>query len=108
MLCLYATFLMLYRPTRNTRIERLWVETGTQFAHQWHAFFTCLAKRHGLNPSNYFDLWLLHRLIVVAVYVPVAHMLYLCPVSNIFYGYLLRRMSTVSPMVLVYSVSGIS
>ncbi|KAJ6592418.1 hypothetical protein B0H19DRAFT_917321 [Mycena capillaripes] len=26
--------------TRNTRIERLWVEVGTQFARRWRAFFT--------------------------------------------------------------------
>ena len=25
--------------THNTRIERLWVEVGTQFARMWHAFF---------------------------------------------------------------------
>lgn len=28
--------------TRNTRIERLWLEVGTQFARAWRAFFSRL------------------------------------------------------------------
>jgi ABC-type Fe3+ transport system permease subunit len=28
-----------HRSTHNTRIERLWVEVGTQFARAWRAFF---------------------------------------------------------------------
>ncbi|KAG1734515.1 hypothetical protein EDB19DRAFT_1639040, partial [Suillus lakei] len=36
--------------TCNTRIERLWVEVGTQFARRWRAFFTRLENHHGLGP----------------------------------------------------------
>jgi hypothetical protein len=28
--------------THNTRIERLWVEVGTQFAQRWRGFFSQL------------------------------------------------------------------
>ncbi|KAJ7508019.1 hypothetical protein B0H11DRAFT_1704680, partial [Mycena galericulata] len=48
--------------TRNTRIERLWVEVGTQFARPWRAFFTRLERLHGLNHDSPRHLWLLHRL----------------------------------------------
>ncbi|KAJ7758913.1 hypothetical protein B0H14DRAFT_2404259, partial [Mycena olivaceomarginata] len=48
--------------TRNTRIERLWVEVGTQFARRWRAFFTRLGRMHSLDRKNPMHLWLLHRL----------------------------------------------
>ncbi|KAI0686692.1 hypothetical protein C8T65DRAFT_590932 [Cerioporus squamosus] len=48
--------------TRNVRIERMWVEVGTQFCIYWRAFFTRLERRHGLDPSKPEHLWLLHLL----------------------------------------------
>ncbi|KAJ7732948.1 hypothetical protein DFH07DRAFT_755085, partial [Mycena maculata] len=48
--------------THNTRIERLWVEVGSQFARQWRAFFYRLEALHGLDRSNPHHLWLLHLL----------------------------------------------
>ncbi|KAJ7459475.1 hypothetical protein B0H11DRAFT_1737159 [Mycena galericulata] len=51
-----------FRSTRNTRIERLWVEVGTQFARRWRAFFTRLGRLHRLDRKNPAHLWLLHRL----------------------------------------------
>ncbi|KAJ7030983.1 hypothetical protein C8F04DRAFT_960890 [Mycena alexandri] len=48
--------------TRNTRIERLWVEVGTQFARRWRAFFTRLGRLHRLDRKNPGHLWLLHIL----------------------------------------------
>ncbi|RDX53979.1 hypothetical protein OH76DRAFT_1313617, partial [Lentinus brumalis] len=48
--------------TRNTRIERMWVEVGSQFAYGWRAFFTRLERWHRLDPSNPAHLWLLHYL----------------------------------------------
>ncbi|KAF8218027.1 hypothetical protein K438DRAFT_1796187 [Mycena galopus ATCC 62051] len=48
--------------TRNTRIERLWVEVGTQFARRWRAFFTRLGRLHCLDRKNPSHLWLLHHL----------------------------------------------
>ncbi|KAJ7635201.1 hypothetical protein FB45DRAFT_670811, partial [Roridomyces roridus] len=48
--------------TRNTRIERLWVEVGTQFARRWRGFFTRLGRLHRLDRKNPVHLWLLHRL----------------------------------------------
>ncbi|KAJ7705169.1 hypothetical protein B0H16DRAFT_1827476, partial [Mycena metata] len=51
-----------FRSTRNTRIERLWVEVGTQFARRWRAFFTRLGRIHNLDRKNPGHLWLLHRL----------------------------------------------
>ncbi|KAJ7620448.1 hypothetical protein FB45DRAFT_754668, partial [Roridomyces roridus] len=48
--------------THNTRIERLWVEVGRQFARRWRAFFYRLESLHGLDRSNAAHLWLLHRL----------------------------------------------
>ncbi|KAJ7497850.1 hypothetical protein B0H11DRAFT_1715680 [Mycena galericulata] len=46
----------------NTRIERLWVEVGTQFARRWRAFFTRLGRLHQLDRKNPAHLWLLHLL----------------------------------------------
>ncbi|KAJ7158390.1 hypothetical protein C8R43DRAFT_882563, partial [Mycena crocata] len=48
--------------THNTRIERLWVEVGSQFARRWRAFFYRLEALHGLERSNPHHLWLLHLL----------------------------------------------
>ncbi|KAJ7705165.1 hypothetical protein B0H14DRAFT_3645903 [Mycena olivaceomarginata] len=53
--------------TRNTRIERLWVEVGTQFARGWRAFFTRLGRLHHLDRKNPSHLWLLHRLFLFAI-----------------------------------------
>ncbi|KAJ7122623.1 hypothetical protein C8R43DRAFT_899656, partial [Mycena crocata] len=46
--------------TRNTRIERLWVEVGSQFARRWRGFFQRLKRLHKLDPDNPHHLWLLH------------------------------------------------
>jgi hypothetical protein len=48
--------------THNTRIERLWVEVGTQFVRPWRAFFTRLERKHYLDRGNPHHLWLLHFL----------------------------------------------
>ncbi|KAJ6477070.1 hypothetical protein C8R45DRAFT_833675, partial [Mycena sanguinolenta] len=48
--------------TRNTRIERLWVEVGTQFARRWRGFFTRLGRLHKLDRLNPGHLGLLHHL----------------------------------------------
>ncbi|KAJ7599816.1 hypothetical protein C8J56DRAFT_879593 [Mycena floridula] len=48
--------------TRNTRIERIWVEVGSQFARMWRAFFHRLEAKHLLNHENPHHLWLIHRL----------------------------------------------
>ncbi|KAJ7769152.1 hypothetical protein DFH07DRAFT_736053, partial [Mycena maculata] len=51
----------------NTRIERLWVEVGTQFARRWRAFFTRLGRIHHLDRKNPSHLWLLHQLFLQAI-----------------------------------------
>ncbi|KAF8880144.1 hypothetical protein BD779DRAFT_1446406, partial [Infundibulicybe gibba] len=48
--------------THNTRIERLWVEVGSQFARQWRAFFYRLERLHRLDRKNPHHLWLLQYL----------------------------------------------
>ncbi|KAJ3568669.1 hypothetical protein NP233_g5559 [Leucocoprinus birnbaumii] len=48
--------------TGNVRIERLWVEVGTQFARQWKVFFMHLESDHLLDKKNPHHLWLLHCL----------------------------------------------
>ncbi|KAK7030025.1 Integrase catalytic domain-containing protein [Favolaschia claudopus] len=48
--------------TRNTRIERLWVEVGSQFARSWRGFFLRLERLHKLDRENPHHLWLLHDL----------------------------------------------
>ncbi|KAK6977122.1 hypothetical protein R3P38DRAFT_3335017 [Favolaschia claudopus] len=53
--------------TTNTRIERLWVEVGSQFARRWRAFFYRLEALHGLERSNPHHLWLLHFLFLDAI-----------------------------------------
>ncbi|KAL7278821.1 hypothetical protein ACG7TL_007838 [Trametes sanguinea] len=48
--------------TRNTRIERVWVEVGNQFGLFWRGFLYRLERLHGLDPDKRGHLWLLHRL----------------------------------------------
>ncbi|TFK60363.1 hypothetical protein BDN72DRAFT_736080, partial [Pluteus cervinus] len=48
--------------TRNTRIERLWVEVGSQFARYWRAFFLRLERCHQLDRKKPHHLWLIHVL----------------------------------------------
>ncbi|KAJ6479151.1 hypothetical protein C8R45DRAFT_832988, partial [Mycena sanguinolenta] len=48
--------------TRNTRIERLWVEVGTQFVRRWRGFFGHLERLHHLDAGRPEHLWLLHTL----------------------------------------------
>ncbi|KAJ7094250.1 hypothetical protein C8R43DRAFT_1092450 [Mycena crocata] len=55
------------RSTTNTRVERLWVEVGSQFARRWRAFFYRLEAIHGLDRSNPHHLWLLHQLFLDAI-----------------------------------------
>ncbi|KAI0695885.1 hypothetical protein BC835DRAFT_1272659, partial [Cytidiella melzeri] len=50
------------RSTHNTRIERLWVEVGSQFARRWRAFFSRLERLHHLNIEDPQHMWLLHFL----------------------------------------------
>ena len=50
--------------TRNVRIERLWVEVGSQFVRSWRAFFTRLERLHRLVPTDQSHRWLLHWLFV--------------------------------------------
>ena len=58
----YWKFKIIIRSTHNTRIERLWVELGTQFVRRWRAFFYRLERLHGLDRKNLHHLWLLHDL----------------------------------------------
>ena len=51
----------------NTRIERLWVEAGQQFARAWWAFFWRLERLHLLDRSNTHHLWLWHFLFLEAI-----------------------------------------
>jgi hypothetical protein len=55
------------RSTRNSRIEQLWVEVGTQFVRRWRAFFTWLDRLHSLNRKTPAHLWLLHDLFLDAI-----------------------------------------
>ncbi|KAG6819028.1 hypothetical protein H0H93_016122 [Arthromyces matolae] len=48
--------------THNTRVERIWVEVGTQFVRAWRAFFYRLEDLHQLVRQNPTHLWLLHYL----------------------------------------------
>ncbi|KAJ6479427.1 hypothetical protein C8R47DRAFT_1285488 [Mycena vitilis] len=48
--------------TRNVRIERLWVEVGTQFVRRWRGFFNRLERLHHLDIDRPEHLWLLHAL----------------------------------------------
>ncbi|KAH6908520.1 hypothetical protein BKA70DRAFT_1103473 [Coprinopsis sp. MPI-PUGE-AT-0042] len=51
----------------NTRIERLWLEVGTQFARAWRAFFYLLERRHLLDRGDKTHLWLLHHLFLDSI-----------------------------------------
>ncbi|KAJ8076992.1 hypothetical protein PM082_001415 [Marasmius tenuissimus] len=53
--------------TRNTRIERLWVEVGRQFARPWRAFFFRLEALHGLVRSSNLHIWLLQYLFLDSI-----------------------------------------
>ncbi|KAG8991844.1 hypothetical protein FRB90_001208 [Tulasnella sp. 427] len=48
--------------TRNTRIERLWREVGSQFVRRWKVFFLRLEAEYDLDKNNTSHLWLLHTL----------------------------------------------
>jgi hypothetical protein len=52
----------MHSSTRNVRIERMWVEVGTQFLRSWKAFFIRLEKLHGLKRDEPHHLWLLQKL----------------------------------------------
>ncbi|KAE9386033.1 hypothetical protein BT96DRAFT_960656 [Gymnopus androsaceus JB14] len=60
------TLIKLFSSTHNTRIERLWVEVGSQFARRWRAFFTHLEHIHCLKRKNPHHLWLIHHLFLGA------------------------------------------
>jgi len=62
MSCMLTKGSVYYRSTRNTRIERQWVEVGTQFCRAWRAFFYRLEEEHQLERGNAQHLWLLHYL----------------------------------------------
>jgi hypothetical protein len=53
---------MADRSTHNTRIERLWLETGRHFARGWRAFFTRLERLYFLERGDPHHIWLLHSL----------------------------------------------
>ena len=59
---LHRASLMWGSSTHNSRIERLWVEVGTQFARRWRAFFLRLERLHHLDRSDPHHLWLVHFL----------------------------------------------
>ncbi|KAJ7732233.1 hypothetical protein DFH07DRAFT_755339, partial [Mycena maculata] len=63
----------LSSSTHNTRIERLWVEVGSQFARRWRAFFYRLEALHGLDRTNPHHLWLLHLLFLDLINVDCAN-----------------------------------
>ncbi|KAJ6614370.1 hypothetical protein B0H10DRAFT_2265466 [Mycena sp. CBHHK59/15] len=58
---------MISRSMHNTRIERLWVEVGTQFARSWRGFFLRLERLHRFDPDNPHHLWLLHHLFLADI-----------------------------------------
>jgi len=51
-----------HRSTHNTRIERLWLESGRHFARGWRAFFTRLERLYFLDKDDPHHIWLLHTL----------------------------------------------
>jgi hypothetical protein len=55
-------YLYLLSSTRNTRIERLWVEVGRQFMQQWRAFFMRLERDYHLQRKESSHIWLLTEL----------------------------------------------
>ncbi|PPQ76330.1 hypothetical protein CVT24_008496 [Panaeolus cyanescens] len=48
--------------TRNTPIERNWVELGRRVCRAWRVFFHRLGRLHNLDKTNPEHLWLLHHL----------------------------------------------
>ncbi|KIO27498.1 hypothetical protein M407DRAFT_47007, partial [Tulasnella calospora MUT 4182] len=50
------------RSTRNQRIERLWVDVGSQFARRWQVFFRRLELSYHLDVTNEAHRWLLRYL----------------------------------------------
>lgn len=50
------------KSTSNSRIERLWVDTGIQFVRHWRAFFARLEDIHLLDAHDPCHLWLLQLL----------------------------------------------
>ncbi|KZT30300.1 hypothetical protein NEOLEDRAFT_1054896 [Neolentinus lepideus HHB14362 ss-1] len=58
---------MILSSTRNTRIERLWVEVGSQFGRHWRGFFTRLERLHHMDASDPAHLWLLHTLFLCEI-----------------------------------------
>lgn len=50
------------RSTRNQRIERLWVDVGSQFARRWRVFFRRLEESYHLDVTNEAHRWLLQYL----------------------------------------------
>jgi hypothetical protein len=58
----YPNILISNRSTHNTRIERLWLESGRHFARGWRAFFHRLERLHLLDRDDPHHIWLLHTL----------------------------------------------
>ncbi|KAJ7463083.1 hypothetical protein B0H11DRAFT_1734813, partial [Mycena galericulata] len=50
-----------------TRLERLWVEVGSQFVRRWRGFFSRLERLHHLDVDKPEHLWLLHTLFLDAI-----------------------------------------
>lgn len=59
---LHRASFMWGSSTHNSRIERLWVEVGSQFARRWRVFFLRLERQHHLDRTDPRHLWLLHYL----------------------------------------------
>lgn len=57
-----TNLLIADRSTHNTRIERLWLESGWHFAQGWRAFFYHLEWLHFLERDDLHHVWLLHTL----------------------------------------------
>lgn len=64
---LHRASFMWGSSTHNTRIERLWVEVGSQFARRWRAFFFRLERCHHLDRNDPHHIWLLHYLFLDAI-----------------------------------------
>jgi hypothetical protein len=58
----FASLTTQERSTNNQRIERLWVDVGSQFVRRWRVFFARLEGLHGLQVDCAEHLWLLHEL----------------------------------------------
>ncbi|KAJ7487940.1 hypothetical protein FB451DRAFT_1025194 [Mycena latifolia] len=64
---MHSKLTRLFSSTRNTRIERLWVEVGSQFVRRWRGFFSRLERLHHLDVDKPEHLWLLHTLFLDAI-----------------------------------------